>query len=184
MTSCPRSDPLRGSSRGIGLSLSTATASRSSCSRPRSMHGGQRRRPAVGQLRGSALTMSNSDEWRSALEVWDHLPVTSQGSAYMRFREPSTAAKAACSGAQRLRHELRWADGRSFIGGELRVTRDANSPLRHAESVATKRKECANDQGMPELVLNKPDVRGGPLGEGMAAESDAQLLGTCRRRPP
>jgi hypothetical protein len=48
-------------------SLSTARASRSSCSRPRSKHGDQPRRPATGQPPASASTMSTSGEWLPAL---------------------------------------------------------------------------------------------------------------------
>src|SRR5215207_4229476 len=44
-----------------------ATASRSSCSRPRSKHGDQPRRPATGQPPASASTMSTSGEWLPAL---------------------------------------------------------------------------------------------------------------------
>lgn len=44
-----------------------ATASRSSCSRPRSKHGDLPRRPATGQPPGSASTMSTSGEWLPAL---------------------------------------------------------------------------------------------------------------------
>src|SRR5512132_1567953 len=67
ITSCQRSVRLPASSRAIGSSPSRATASHSSCSRPRSKHGDQPRRPATGKPPASASTVSTSDEWLPAL---------------------------------------------------------------------------------------------------------------------
>jgi RNA polymerase sigma factor (sigma-70 family) len=66
VTSCQRSVRLPASSRAIGSSLPTARASRSSCSRPRTRHGDQPRRPAAGRRPASPSTMSSFGEWLPA----------------------------------------------------------------------------------------------------------------------